>query len=51
MRSEKYDFSLSRLIVKSRKDDVLIHGIMILCETVVEVHLNIDVQIVFTTND
>ena len=33
------------------KDDDLIYGSMILWETVVEVHLNVDVQIVFITND
>ena len=38
-------------LVRAKKDDDLIYGSMILWETVVEVHLNVDVQIVFITND
>ena len=38
-------------LVRAKKDDDLIYGSMILWETVVEVHLNVDVQIVFLTND
>ena len=38
-------------LVRAKKDDDLIYGSMILWETVVEVHLNVDVQIVFKTND
>ena len=38
-------------LVRAKKYDDLIYGSMILWETVVEVHLNVAVQIVFITND